>query len=128
MAGVVTGMTMVSPAPRPVAARATPWAWLPAEAQTTPWASSVSLSAATRLAAPRILNEKTGCRSSRFRLTGRPRRADRRGSASSGVYTARSWTRPARRRREPARRVRRPPAVRDRPRHSQSNTPRIPQG
>ena len=37
--GVVFGMTITARSPRLLAARATPWAWLPAELQITPFAS-----------------------------------------------------------------------------------------
>jgi hypothetical protein len=47
--GVVVGMTTVARQPSRLAARATPWAWLPADAQTTPRARSASGSSAILL-------------------------------------------------------------------------------
>src|SRR5262249_52532345 len=59
----------------------------------TPRLRSAPVSRAIRLYAPRILKLKVGCRSSRFSSTSFPRRADRRGAASSGVSRATSYTR-----------------------------------
>ncbi len=47
--GVVTGMTMTALQPSFFAARATPWAWFPAEAAMTPWARCSGASRATLL-------------------------------------------------------------------------------
>src|ERR1051326_3296110 len=71
--------------PRRAAAYATPCAWFPADAAITPAARSASLSIAILLYAPRILNEKIGVRSSRFRKTETRRRAERFGAGSSAV-------------------------------------------
>ena len=54
------------------AAKATPWAWLPALAATTPRARSASDSLAIRKSAPRTLNDPVRCRFSHFRKTGPP--------------------------------------------------------
>ncbi len=72
------------------AASATPCAWLPAEAQMTPRCALMADNCAILLYAPRILNENTGCRSSRLNKTRLFRRRDSRGAASSGVSTATS--------------------------------------
>ena len=47
--GASTGMKTVASTSCSAAARATPWAWLPADAQTTPWRRSSSESCAIRL-------------------------------------------------------------------------------
>ena len=67
MFGVVSGMTMVAEQPSFCADNATPCAWLPALAVITPFFSNSGGSLAILLYAPRILNENTGCKSSRFR-------------------------------------------------------------
>lgn len=90
MDGVTTGMTMVAGTPSVWAASATPCAWFPADAAMTPDASVSADARAIMLYAPRSLNEKTGCVSSRLSSTVAPRRADSRGAASSGVSFATS--------------------------------------
>lgn len=91
--GVTTGMTIVAGTPSVWAASATPCAWFPADAATTPAARRAAGARAIMLYAPRSLNEKTGCVSSRLSSTVAPRRADRRGAASRGVSFATSYTR-----------------------------------
>jgi hypothetical protein len=90
MRGVVVGMTMQARMPRRCAANATPCAWLPAEAAMTPRALSASLKPEILLYAPRNLNEKTGCRSSRLISTRFPMRAESRVASSKGVSSATS--------------------------------------
>jgi hypothetical protein len=90
MRGVVTGMTMVACVPSFCAASATPCAWLPALAQITPRASSAGLRCAILLYAPRSLNEKTGCLSSRLRRMWLPVRREIEGATSSGLSIATS--------------------------------------
>ena len=87
---VVVGITTTAATPRCRADMATPWAWLPADAQITPRARSARSRAAILLWAPRSLNEKASCRSSRFSSTSTPRRLERWGIGSRGVSTARS--------------------------------------
>jgi hypothetical protein len=90
MLGVVTGITMVALQPSRCAASATPCAWLPAEAAITPRARSAAERWAILLYAPRSLNEKTLCWSSRFRSTRLPSRRDSVGASSRAVSTATS--------------------------------------
>lgn len=59
-------MQMTDEVPSHWAASATPCAWFPADEQMTPLASSDFGILAILLNAPRSLNEKTGCKSSRF--------------------------------------------------------------
>ena len=64
--GVVLGITITALMPILLAPSATPCAWLPAEAAITPLDFSSSFNLLKRLYAPLSLNEKTGCKSSRF--------------------------------------------------------------
>ncbi len=75
-------MKMVAARPVSEAARATPWAWLPAEAATT---ARPGASWAMWLYAPRILNDPVRCWCSGFSSTGRPARRDRESERSTGV-------------------------------------------
>ena len=68
--GAPLGMKIDDRRPARLAARATPWAWLPAEAATTRAPSSGR--AATWVYAPRILNEPVRCRCSGLSSTGAP--------------------------------------------------------
>jgi hypothetical protein len=93
---VVRGMTIVARAPRCLAASATPCAWLPAEEAITPRVREAGLRRAILLYAPRHLNEKIGCMSSRFSHTRLPKRSESTGAYSSGVSRAISYTRASR--------------------------------
>src|ERR1039457_5214777 len=95
--GAPSGMITVALAPSRAAAKATPWAWLPALAATTPRARSASVSREIRRYAPRALNDPVRCRFSHFRKTGPPRRSDSTRERSSGVgaRTPRSTSRAA---------------------------------
>ena len=70
--GAALGMTMVAGMPWLCAAKATPWAWLPAEEATTALSSPRSSSAPILLAAPRILKEPVFCLFSHFIQTSPP--------------------------------------------------------
>jgi len=83
--GAPVGMNTVAWQPSAAAARATPWAWLPAEAATTPRARSSSDSLAIRVYAPRTLNEPARWRFSHFRYAGPPTLLDSSNDRSSGV-------------------------------------------
>ena len=85
IAGVLSGMTIVQAMPSLWPASATPWAWLPAEQAMTPRQRSSSDSDAILLYAPRILKEKTGCRSSRLNRIVHPSLADSAVACVSGV-------------------------------------------
>mmetsp|Transcript_8986 Transcript_8986/g.39550 ORF Transcript_8986/g.39550 Transcript_8986/m.39550 type:complete len:200 (-) Transcript_8986:72-671(-) len=92
MPGVVTGMQITASHPSCLAASAVPCAWLPADEQMTPLASDSFEICAMRLYAPRSLNEKTGWRSSRLRWIFTPYFSAILGAASSGDWTATSYT------------------------------------
>ena len=87
ISGVLTGMQMTAEVPRRCAASATPCAWLPADEQMTPAVSCSGVRLAILLKAPRNLNEKTGCRSSRLNQMLLPLRALSCCASSSGVST-----------------------------------------
>src|SRR5581483_5785325 len=78
-------MKIVAGTPSSEAARATPWAWLPALAATTPAARSAGASRAMRWYAPRILNEPVRWRYSALRRIGRPASTERCSEPSTGV-------------------------------------------
>jgi hypothetical protein len=93
MSGVPLGMTIMLVRFSLDAEYATPCAWLPAEAVTTPLAICSGVREASLLYAPRILNENTGCWSSRFKYTRLPSSIDSRGANCSCVSRHTSYTR-----------------------------------
>ncbi len=80
-----SGMNTVAAMPSIDAASATPCAWLPALAATTPRARCASSSRASRVYAPRILNEPVRCRFSHFSHTGPPASSDSAREPATGV-------------------------------------------
>src|SRR5690606_23903947 len=74
-------------------ARATPWAWLPADAAMTPRAFSSAVSEWILVSAPRTLNDPARCRFSAFRKTGSPKCVVMPGLWSSGVRLMRPFSR-----------------------------------
>ena len=64
--GAALGMTIVAGMPWLCAAKATPWAWLPAEEATTGPLSPRSMRAPILFAAPLILKEPVFCLFSHF--------------------------------------------------------------
>ena len=86
----VTGITISARQPSFCAESATPCAWFPAEAAITPRFSAALGRADILLYAPRSLNEKTGCMSSRLSSSRFPLRLERPGAKSSGLSTATS--------------------------------------
>ncbi len=83
-------ITISASTPYSRAASASACAWLPAEIAITPRRRSSSVSAATRLNAPRALNAPTRWNSSAFSQTGAPTISDSVLDDSTGV----SWTSP----------------------------------
>lgn len=93
IAGVATGITMIALMPKCFADIATPCAWFPAEHVTTPLDVRTSAGIfAILLYAPLILNENTGCVSSRFKYTVLSRILDRTIALVNGVSIAIEYT------------------------------------
>src|SRR5215212_8865767 len=87
--GAPSGMKTVALMPSACAARATPWAWLPADAATTPRAFSSSERRDIRVYAPRTLKDPVRWRFSHLRKTGLPVSAESHRDPSIGVRRAR---------------------------------------
>src|SRR5512137_608976 len=79
------GITTVAGTPARRAARATPWAWFPADAATTPAGPILSLRERTWARAPLTLKEPPFCITSSFRYTSASAIVDRVGEYTSGV-------------------------------------------
>src|SRR4051812_23532988 len=87
--GAPSGMKTVALMPSACAARATPWAWFPADAATTPRAFSSSERRDIRVYAPRTLKEPVRWRFSHLRKTWLPVSAESHRDPSIGVRSAR---------------------------------------
>src|SRR5688572_7308909 len=86
--GASCGTKIVAGTPALRAAQATAWPWLPALAATTPRPRSSSVSTATRLTAPRTLNDPVRCRFSAFSHTSRPASCESVAERTMGVSRA----------------------------------------